>query len=254
MVQPFAGAAAFGAPSAQGQWLPMGEASLLFSIYGTVFGGNGFTAFALPDLRGRAAIGGTPGASTAQSLTMTAIIAAETTADSPLVGTVAWFGGAYAPPGWLVANGSTLSIDAFPHLFQVIGTTFGGKAGNTFDLPDLSGRAAVGTGEGPGLLPVALGQTVPGTVPGLGLTYLICTTGYYPVPDGSGGFPPLPFIGQVVAYAGAEAPSGWAVCDGSLLQVERYEPLFSLIGTTYGGQGAQTFALPDLRGRMLVGS
>lgn len=50
-------------------------------------------------------------------------------------------------------------------------------------------------------------------------------------------------------FAGNFAPSGWMICDGSLLPISEYETLFMLIGTTYGGDGESTFALPDLRGR-----
>lgn len=59
-----------------------------------------------------------------------------------------------------------------------------------------------------------------------------------------------PFIGQVVAVGFNFAPNGWALCDGSLLPIAENSPLFSLIGTTYGGDGITNFALPDLRGRV----
>lgn len=58
-----------------------------------------------------------------------------------------------------------------------------------------------------------------------------------------------PYIGEIHMFAGSYAPVGWALCDGSILQISEYEVLFTLIGTTYGGDGQQTFALPDLRGR-----
>ncbi len=58
-----------------------------------------------------------------------------------------------------------------------------------------------------------------------------------------------PFIGQIQAFGFRFAPQGWAQCDGQLLSVAQYSPLFSLLGTMYGGDGVQTFGLPDLRGR-----
>lgn len=61
------------------------------------------------------------------------------------------------------------------------------------------------------------------------------------------------FIGEIRMFAGAFAPMGWAFCDGQLLQIRDYELLFILIGTTYGGDGWTTFALPDMRGRVPVG-
>jgi microcystin-dependent protein len=61
-----------------------------------------------------------------------------------------------------------------------------------------------------------------------------------------------PFIGEIRLWALNYAPAGWAHCDGTLLQVSQNTALFSLIGTTYGGDGRTTFALPDLRGRVPI--
>jgi microcystin-dependent protein len=57
-----------------------------------------------------------------------------------------------------------------------------------------------------------------------------------------------PFVGQVMLVAGYYAPTGWLRCDGQVLPIIQYETLFQLIGTTYGGDGQDTFAVPDLRG------
>lgn len=61
-----------------------------------------------------------------------------------------------------------------------------------------------------------------------------------------------PYIGEIRMFAGTFAPQGWAFCDGQLLAVSSNDALFSLLGTTYGGDGETTFALPDLRGRVAV--
>lgn len=61
------------------------------------------------------------------------------------------------------------------------------------------------------------------------------------------------FIGEVKMFAGNFAPRGWALCDGQLLSIAQNEALFSILGTTYGGDGRTTFALPDLRGGVPVG-
>jgi microcystin-dependent protein len=61
------------------------------------------------------------------------------------------------------------------------------------------------------------------------------------------------YLGEIRLFAGNYAPVGWASCDGSLLLISEYEALFSLIGTTWGGDGRQNFALPDLRSRLPVG-
>lgn len=58
-----------------------------------------------------------------------------------------------------------------------------------------------------------------------------------------------PFLGQIQAFGFNFAPRGWALCDGQLLPIASNTALFSLLGTTYGGDGRTTFALPDLRGR-----
>ena len=61
-----------------------------------------------------------------------------------------------------------------------------------------------------------------------------------------------PFIGEIRMFAGNFAPRGWAYCDGQLMNVNQNEPLFSLVGTIYGGDGRTTFGLPDLRGRIPI--
>lgn len=58
-----------------------------------------------------------------------------------------------------------------------------------------------------------------------------------------------PFIAEIRIFAGNFAPAGWAMCDGQLLPLSQNTALFSLLGTTYGGNGKSNFALPDLRGR-----
>ena len=62
-----------------------------------------------------------------------------------------------------------------------------------------------------------------------------------------------PYIGEIRLFAGTFAPVNWALCNGQLLQISDYDTLFNLIGTTYGGDGQSTFAVPDLRGRIPVG-
>ena len=61
-----------------------------------------------------------------------------------------------------------------------------------------------------------------------------------------------PFVGQVLMFGGNFQINGWAFCQGQLLSIAQNDVLFALIGTTYGGDGQSTFALPDLRGRVPV--
>lgn len=62
-----------------------------------------------------------------------------------------------------------------------------------------------------------------------------------------------PLLGTIILFAGNFAPRGWAFCHGQILPIAQNTALFSILGTTYGGDGRTTFALPDLRGRVPVG-
>ncbi len=62
-----------------------------------------------------------------------------------------------------------------------------------------------------------------------------------------------PFLGEIEIFGFNFAPRGWAQCNGQLLPINQYQALFSLLGTSFGGDGVRTFALPDLRGRVAVG-
>lgn len=62
-----------------------------------------------------------------------------------------------------------------------------------------------------------------------------------------------PYLGEIRMFGGAYAPVDWLFCDGSLLSVNQYQALFSLLGVTYGGDGVTTFAIPDLRGKTPIG-
>jgi microcystin-dependent protein len=204
------------------------------------------------------------------------------------IGEIDEFAGNFAPGGFLPADGRLLSISEYAALFAIIGTTYGGDGQTTFALPDLRGRTIVGTGNPPGAMPITLGEalgsestiltvatmpehdhTLPGggvtaetggsapfdTIqPSLGMTYLISLGGIYP-PHDNGSLPSdQPYFGEVQAFAGDFAPEGWAMADGQLLSIATNQALFSILGTTYGGNGTTNFALPDLRGRSILGS
>lgn len=61
-----------------------------------------------------------------------------------------------------------------------------------------------------------------------------------------------PYIGEIRMFGGNFAPASWMFCEGQMLSIAEYDTLFALIGTTYGGDGQTTFALPDLRGRLPI--
>lgn len=79
-------------------------------------------------------------------------------ASDPLIGSIFLFAGNFAPRGYALCNGALLSIQQNAALFSILGTTFGGNGTTTFGLPDLQGRAPIGSGSGAGLSPVQLGE------------------------------------------------------------------------------------------------
>lgn len=85
--------------------------------------------------------------------------------------------------------------------------------------------------------------------PSLGLNYICALVGLYPSRSFS-----EPFVGQVALVGFNFAPRGWSFCSGQLLPISSNSALFSLYGTFYGGDGRTTFALPDLRGRSVIGA
>ncbi|MEI6078045.1 MAG: tail fiber protein, partial [Verrucomicrobiota bacterium] len=93
--------------------------------------------------------------------------------------------------------------------------------------------------------------------PTLAMKWFICTQGIFPSRDGNplGGIPDYPMIGEIrcLAFDANTNILGWLPCDGRVLSVYYSTALFSLLGNMYGGDGYQTFALPDLRGRVPVG-
>ena len=245
---------AFGAPDAQGQQFAIIAHTALYSVIGPAFGGDGQQHFDLPNLTNRSVVGGTNvGATTADTLEMTWLIASDNLVGAPPVGTLVPFAASFCPDGWLVADGTTLSIGAHVDLFMTVGTLFGGDGQADFMLPDMGGGAAYGAGQAGGVT-VDVGGKVGGALPGVGLNYLIATSGLYPTSGGAGGFPDTQqVLGQILAYGGLDAPKNWALCDGSLLPISGNKPLFTLIGNSFGGDGTTNFALPDLRGKRVVG-
>ncbi len=311
-----------GTRAANGQLLSIAGNTGLFAQLGTEFGGNGVTTFRLPDLNGRAALGSGTGpglnpqtfaaSEGAETVTLTNtqfpsgvggldlpfdnhqptlnlryMIALQGVFPSrggsgaegePFVGQVALFAGAVAPAGWAFANGQFLPISSNTALFSLLGTNFGGNGVSNFQLPDLRGRVPIGAGAGPGLASRDLGEmlgaqsttltnlNIPSVLggaglpysnmqPSLGLNFLVSESGIYPVRDGGSGFGSgFPVLGEVTMFAGNFAPSGRPFANGSLLAISGNEALFSLLGTQFGGDGVSTFALPDLRGRDVIGA
>ncbi len=94
------------------------------------------------------------------------------------------------------------------------------------------------------------GQSIENRQPSLGIRYLICVDGDYPT---AGSTPSSPFMGQITLFAGTSDPGGWISCEGQLLSISAYSSLYTILSTTYGGDGITTFGLPDLSGRIPIG-
>jgi microcystin-dependent protein len=187
------------------------------------------------------------------------------------LGVVSAFAGNFAPGGELFCDGQLLPISEYTALFSLIGTTYGGNGTTTFALPDLRGRDIVGAGDGFTLgeqvgsanvnltnanSPLGSDAPIHNQQPGLVMNYYIALQGIFPSEDQTGNpSQQTPYLGQIVATAeNILDPEGWALCDGQLLSISANTALFSLLGTTYGGNGTTTFALPDLEGRTVVGT
>ena len=211
----------------------------------------------------------------------------------PYLGEVSLFAGNFAPRGWALCDGQILPINQNQSLYSLLGTTYGGDGRTTFALPDLRGRAPIHEGQGAGLSSRSLGsrfgdervtlttaqvpshnhslpappgtstgntgggQAHPNMQPSLALNYTINLTGLYPSYSSGGGPEQAmgadPYIGEIGIFAGNFAPRGTAFCDGQLLPISQNTALFSILGTTYGGDGRTTVGLPDLRGRTPIG-
>jgi microcystin-dependent protein len=183
------------------------------------------------------------------------------------LGSLRTFAGNFAPGGSALAGGQLLAINQNTALFSLLGTMYGGNGTTNFALPDLDGQTMIGGQLGnfarPAIgsndtrlvnaeLPSSLGgssQPLDNYQASLPVTYLIRTGGAFPGGSGS-----IDFMGQIVPFAGNFVPDGFLQANGQELPIADYPALFNLIGTTYGGDGVTTFALPDLTGRTVVGA
>jgi microcystin-dependent protein len=175
------------------------------------------------------------------------------------------------------AAGQLLSIGQFSPLYSLLGVTYGGNGSSTFALPNLQGQTIIGAGQAPGqpLSQTHILGTNAGSAavtlttanlpadkggqalafdnenPSLTLRYMISTGGAFP---GSGVGPDM--MGAVIPYTTARStpPDGFMYAEGQVLRIADYEALYTVIGSTYGGDGVSTFALPDLRGRSVIGA
>jgi microcystin-dependent protein len=162
------------------------------------------------------------------------------------------FAGDWVPSGWLPCRGGEFDRDKYPDLAKAIGNAFGLAKDGRFDLPDLRGRALLGAGDPPGGQGRRIGEDGDELCAGaeednpatLALTMLISPK----IQTGR------PMIGEIRPFALGFAPKDWLVCDGSTLRIGSNPALFSVCADRFGGDGRQTFELPDLRGFTPVGT
>ncbi|HET9640532.1 MAG TPA: tail fiber protein [Allosphingosinicella sp.] len=139
----------------------------------------------------------------------------------------------FVPNGWMACQGQELPVAQYTGLYSLLLTTFGGNGSSTFGLPTLAPLAAeTGT-----------------------LQYCIAIQGVYPArpePDAVAACAPeavpttAPFTGETRNFAFGFAPSGWLPCQGQLVPAAELADLFKAIGTTFGGDGSTSFALPNV--------
>jgi microcystin-dependent protein len=221
----------------QGQLLPISQNTALFMLLGNVYGGNGTTNFALPDLQGiPVGAGQAPGGSNYQrgesggdaAVTLTPHQlpshnhAFSTVADMANNATP----GGYQPAwSWKQAE-NDLVIDMY--------------AEPPTPTTALAQNAIATSGSG---------RPHNNLQPYVTLNFSIATAGVWPQPDGPPAPAGQPFTGEIAICAFGNPPAGWKLCEGQVSPIAQNQQLFSLIGTTYGGD-ARNFALPDLRGRV----
>ena len=208
---------------------------------------------------------------------------------APFLSEIRLFSFGHPPKGWAFCNGQILQISQNQALFALLGTQYGGNGQTTFALPDLRARVPMHTHSlsgrnANGSTPQAAGNVLagannlyaapsgglttmePGSVSNIGgsqahqnmqpymvMNYCISLQGIFPSQSGSaGGGSYDPYVGEVRMVASNWTIAGWEMCNGQLVPIAENETLFQLIGTTYGGDGEETFALPNLQSRVAI--
>lgn len=199
-----------------GQVASITSAPALHAAIGSRFGGDGQTTFALPDLRGRVPV------HRSTSIPLGAEGGSEVVA---------------------------LNDDEIPDHLHTVPVGRRAAGGNQPGRLTLAGSDAAGEDAAAG--PIALGVT---TWTGVGNTHanmqpFLCLNFIVALDDGPDDGP---IVGEVRLFAGERRPAGWKACDGQSLELGKYGGLYSVLGTTYGGDGRSSFALPDLRGRVAI--
>ncbi|WP_239301296.1 InlB B-repeat-containing protein [Paenibacillus sp. ACRRY] len=200
---------------ARGQSMSVTQNTALYSLLGLNFGGDGRTTFSLPNLSGSApdgmgyyiAINGIY-PSREESLYSGA---------ESVLGEVRLFPYQFTPPGWLALNGQEVSTSTYSDLFQMIGTTYGGDGNTTFKLPTMPKMNDI-------------------------IFYAISTDPTLKAENGTG----YEYIGEIIPMLVSLPTNRWIPANGLTLPINQNQPLFSLFGTKFGGDGRVNFNVPNL--------
>ena len=216
-----------------GSLLQISQYNALYSLIGTTFGGDGQTTFAIPDLRGRIPVGSGNGpgltprpAGSKGGAEQVTLIASDISAHSHVL--TATDAGATSR----AASSDSLLAESQGRIYAAAAAS-----------PVAMSPAAIST--------VGGGQPHNNIQPSLSINHIICTNGL--PPSTSDDFAE-PFLAEIALNAGLLDWGGWVPCDGRILPISSNTALFSLLGTTYGGNGTTNFALPDLRGSVPMGA
>jgi len=221
-----------------GQLLPINQNQALFSLLGTMYGGNGQTTFALPDIRGRVPVGIGHGN-----------------------GLTPW-----SPGDKRGTESHSLTVDEIPfhtHTIRVASSTGNEQSPQGHYLAGAASGVPSWSEMSSGYNPTAVAQTGNSQPhnnrqPFATLNYAIALQGVYPSPGkndedvATKGIDP--FLGEIAIFPYNFTPQAYAACNGQMLSISQNSALFSLLGTTYGGNGTTNFAVPDLQGRAVIHS
>jgi microcystin-dependent protein len=209
-----------------GQLLPISENDALFNLIGTTYGGDGQTTFALPDLRGRVPVHQGTGFILGQAAGVEEVTL--TVSQTP----------AHSHPVIASTNNATTANAQTNVLAQTPSYT-----------PYISGFTPNTALNAASVDPNGGSQPHTNFQPYLCVDFIISLFGVFPPQSWEERGVSDPFVAEIRIFPFNFAPKGWAFCDGQLLPISQNTALFSLLGTTYGGDGKSNFALPDLQGR-----
>jgi microcystin-dependent protein len=214
-----------------GSILPIIGNTLIFSLIGNTYGGDGKTTFALPDLRGRAprhfSVNNRIG--TAAGNELATIDLSQLPAHTHTVQASSAVTNATDPSQNLLAASAPRGVDVYSYIAS---------------LTPLDSQVISTSGASPT-------QPHDNIQPFVAMDYQIALNGVFPSgPMDSG----KAFTGEIRIFASHQIPDGWLPCDGQALPSSGNTQLYALIGDTYGSPSPNTFKLPDLRGRLVLGS